>query len=141
MRVASAGQLHLFRRGPPERVPPALEFATACALADTLKRSARADWQWSAFPAGELRSQATGERLRRMGLAKGWPDYLFVSPAGQLHFLELKRGTRGRLTDEQAAFRDWCVAHAVPWQLARSYDEAIAAVAAWGALKHKVEPQ
>lgn len=142
MRVASVGQLHLFRRGHrPARLAPALEFATACAFADTLRRSARADWAWTHFPSGEQRTEATGARLKRMGLTPGWPDYLFVSPDGRLHCLELKRGTKGRLTDAQEAFRDGCLARGVPWRLARSYDEAIAAVVAWGVLKHKVEPQ
>src|SRR4051812_11001559 len=143
MRIASLGQLHLFRRGhKPEAPPIASEFRLACAFADTLRRCARKDWQWTHFPAGELREAATGARLARMGLKPGWPDYQFLSPAGNIFFLELKRKASGsQLTDAQAKFRDWCRAHDVEWRLARTYDEAIAAATEFGVLRLEVKPQ
>jgi hypothetical protein len=142
MRVAGFSQLHLFRRGhKPEIAPAASEFRTAVAFADTLRRSARSNWQWVHFPAGEFRETVTGERLKRQGMKPGWPDYLFISPEGQLHCLELKRKRGGRLTDPQKDFRDWCHKHKVPWKLANTYDAAIAAVSEWGVLKHEVRPQ
>lgn len=142
MRVASLSQLHLFRRGNrPERPKPALEFKTACAVADTLARCADPTWKWSHFPSGEARTAAAGARLKRQGLKPGWPDYLFISPTtGQAYFLELKRGN-GPLSEAQAEFRDWCHAHRVPWHCARSYDDAIATVIAWGVLRREVRPQ
>lgn len=141
MRVANLAQLHLFRRGhKPERVQPALEFRTACAFAATLRQWAQDDWMWLHVPNGEARSAATGARLKRMGVKPGVPDYLFISPAGQAYFLELKRGN-GALSETQIEFRDWCQAHGVPWHCARSYDEAVAAVTAWGVLRRKVRPQ
>lgn len=143
MRVAGASQLHLFkgRRQRLEAAPYVSEFRLAVAFADTLKRCARPDWRWTHFPAGELRETVTGERLKRMGLKPGWPDYQFVSPAGQIHFLELKRRRGAELTDEQEAFRDWCKACAIPWQLARTYDRAIEIVTKWGVLRLEVRPQ
>ena len=143
MRIASLGQLHLFkgRRQKPEAPPIASEFRLACAFADTLRRCARKDWIWTHVGHGENREAITGARLRRMGQAKGWPDYLFVSPEGQLHCLELKRRGTGRLTDEQAQFRDWCLKHGVPWQMADTYDVAIATVSKWGILRMEVRPQ
>lgn len=141
MRVAGLQQLHLFRRGhKPERPKPALEFQTACAFADTLDRCADPDWRWTHFPAGERRTDAAGARLKRQGLKPGWPDYLFISPAGALHFLELKRGA-APLTYEQKSFRDWCAAHGVPWRCARSYEDAVAIVSRWGVLHREVKPQ
>lgn len=141
MRLPAGSQLHLFRRkhSPLPAAHPT-EFRLACAFADTLRQLARRDWRWSHFPAGEFRETPTGERLKRQGLHKGWPDYLFISPTGQLHCLELKRG-RAPLTPEQEGFRDFCKAHGVPWIVARSYDEAIAAVTKWGLLKLEVRPQ
>lgn len=142
MRVSGIGQLHLFRRGhKPERPKAALEFKTACALADTLRQCAKPEWMWTHFPAGELRAGAAGARLQRMGLRPGVTDYLFVSPAGLAHFLELKRRGGGELSEAQEQFRDWCKANAVPWRCCRSYDEAIAAVTAWGVLRLEVRPQ
>jgi hypothetical protein len=143
MRIASLGQLHLFKgkRQKGERPRPALEFRTACAFADTLDRCADPAWLWTHFPAGELRSAATGARLKRQGLKPGWPDYLFISPGGRLHCLELKR--RGsKLSDAQEAFGAWCSHRpSVRWCVAYSYDEAIATVTAWGVLRREVQPQ
>lgn len=143
MRISSLGQLHLFKgkrqRGEP--APFGSEFELACAFADTLKRWARSDWRWTHVGHGEHRETVTGERLKRMGLAKGWPDYLFISPDGRLHCLELKRKRGGELTDEQAAFRDFCKRSGVPWRLARTYDAAIAIVTEWDVLKVEVRPQ
>lgn len=141
MRIASAAQLHLFRRGnKPERPKAALEFHTACAFADTLDRYAHPDWRWTHFPAGETRTDAAGARLKRQGLKQGWPDYLFLSPAGEMHFLELKRG-KAPLSAKQCEFGDWCAAHGVPWHCARSYEDAVATVSRWGALRREVKPQ
>lgn len=141
MRIASLGQLHLWDRRKKANQPPyATEFRLACAFADTLKRFAKPDWRWSHFPAGEFRETVTGERLKRMGLKPGWPDYIFVSPDGRAHFLELKRRS-GTLTPAQEQFRDWCKACDVPWRMANSYDKAIAAVTAWGVLRLEVKPQ
>jgi hypothetical protein len=142
MRVAGLNQLHLFRRGhKPERPPPALEFALAAAFADTLKRVADPDWFWTHFPAGEKREAITGARLHRMGLKPGVADYLFLSPDGRPHFLELKRRRGGELSQAQEDFRDWCKAHGVIWRVARTYDQAIAIVSEWGVLKREVKPQ
>jgi len=130
------------RRQKPEAPPIATEFRLACAVADTLRRCARKDWQWTAFPAGEHREVITGERLKRMGLKPGWPDYIFISPGGVAHFLELKRKARGsNLTDAQAKFRDWCLAQSVPHAVARTYDEAIAIVTEWDVMRLEVRPQ
>lgn len=143
MRVASLGQLHLFRRShKPEAPPVASEFRLACAFADTLRRCARKDWMWTHIGHGELREAATGARLARMGLKPGWPDYILISPGGVAHFLELKRKARGsNLTDAQEKFRDWCLAHSVPHAVARTYDEAIAIVTNWDVLRIEVRPQ
>ena len=144
MRVASLGQLHLFkgRRQKPEAPPAASEFRLSVAVADTLRRCARKDWQWTHIGHGELREAATGERLKRMGLKPGWPDYIFISPGGVAHFLELKRKARGsNLTDAQEKFRDWCLAQSVPHAVARTYDEAIAIVTNWNVLRLEVRPQ
>ena len=76
-----------------------------------------------------------------MGTKAGVADYLFVSPIGIAHFLEMKR-RGGRLSLAQGDFADWCHEHGVPHAVARSYDEAIATLSAWGVLvPKKVRPQ
>lgn len=140
------GQLSLFKgkRQRGVKSPPALEFATQCAIADAVRMGLTPGWRWTHFPAGEERPSFTdakgrrfspaSDRLKRMGLQPGWPDLLFISPQGQLHCLELKRG-KAKLTPDQAAFEDWCHKHDVPHKVARSFDEALAVLARWGAIR------
>lgn len=133
--TTTARQLSLFMgRTRRAKEPLPLEFETQCAIADALRRGCAPGWVWSHFPSGENRSAATGGRLKRMGLQKGWPDLLLISPEGRHHWIELKRG-KAPLTDEQEAFRDNARAVGVPWALARSFDEAIAQLSSWGALR------
>jgi hypothetical protein len=60
-------------------------------------------------------------------------DFLFVGPAGQHCWLELKRG-RAPLTGEQAAFAEHLHQCGVPYYVARSYDDAVAKLRDWGVL-------
>ena len=120
-------------------VPPPREAVLHIAVADLLRQTCLPRWIWSHFPAGEARDVRTGAKLKRMGLARGWPDFLLVKPArgtsrGQLFCLELKRQGE-HLTDEQSAFRDWCDANAVPFAIARTIDEAIAILTEWRCLR------
>lgn len=116
-------------------VPLPKEWQTHIAIADALRVAAVDDWLWTHFPAGELRDDATGEKLRRMGLKRGWGDFLLISPSGEHHWLELKRGAGGRLTSDQTAFMLACQARGVPHAVARTFDEAVRALTAWGALQ------
>lgn len=131
------------RRRP--KAPLALEFRTHCAVADAMRAGMRPGWTWTHFPAGEKRPghvdkksgkwrSPAAERLKRMGLKPGWSDFLLVSPVGQLHCLELKRGD-APLTFEQEVFRKDMLAAGVPHVVARSFNEAIDAMTAWGAIK------
>lgn len=124
------------RKGRPGLVLP-LEVKTHVAVADALRIGAVAGWLWSHFPAGERRDERTGARLKRMGLKKGWSDFLLIDPAGRHHWLELKRG-QAPLTKEQEEFRDECLSRNVPWAVARSFDEAIQQLTAWGAIRLSV---
>lgn len=118
----------------PRRAPVPLENQTTVAVADALAVAARPGWQWSHFPAGEHRHPIVGARLQKMGLQRGWPDFILLSPTVVPHFLELKRGDLGRLSAEQEDFRDWCLDRRARWALARSFDEAVEQLALWGVL-------
>jgi hypothetical protein len=72
-----------------------------------------------------------------MGLQRGFPDIQLISPAGLFHGLELKRAGEN-LTDDQEAFQTWCIAHAVPYSVAYSIDEALAVLDAWFCLRIKI---
>lgn len=136
-------QLHLFKskkqRGTKPRKGPD-EFPLTCQVADLLDRWIKPSWKFSHFPSGELRTEATGARLKRMGLKTGWPDFLLVSPKGEMHCLELKRYD-GVLSDAQKDFRDWALAHGVPYVVARTLEAAAAALNVWGCLRGRVDVQ
>jgi hypothetical protein len=134
--VSKALQLHLFksRRQVGERAPLPLERNSHIAVADALRVGCEPGWLWTHFPAGEYRSEQTGALLKRMGLQRGWPDFLLIGPDGDHCWLELKRG-KAPLTWEQKAFRDEMQIRGVEWALARSFDEAIEALRVWGALR------
>lgn len=118
-------------------LPQPLEFLSHIAVADALRAAARPRWLWSHFPAGEHRNAATGARLKRMGLQRGWSDFILISPEALVHWLEMKRG-KAPLTEDQEAFRNACWSLGVPWAVARSVDEALAQLVDWGALPRSV---
>lgn len=124
--------------------PPALEFKTQCKLAKTIDYSLSPGWRATAFPAGEERPSyvnakgkrvsPAGARAKASGVKPGWPDYQFVSPAGRFYGLELKRGN-APLSDDQVAFQMWADQHLIPYEVARSYDEALQILVGWGAIR------
>lgn len=105
-------QLHLFKSKRQRGVAPkpAKEFALHCMLADTIKRWINPAFRFTHMPMGEERGHTinkagkryspTGNRLKRMGVTPGWPDFLFIGP-GVIAWLELKREKFGRPSDDQ----------------------------------------
>lgn len=135
----TARQLSLFKGGRQRgrAVPLPVEFRTHVAVADALRIGVMPGWLWTHFPAGEHRDEATGARLKRMGLKRGWSDFLLINPNGLHHWLELKRG-KARLTPEQTAFMLACQGRGVPHAVVRSFDEAIRQLTDWGAIRLSV---
>jgi len=139
--MAEARQLHLFG-GPRQRgtaAPPPLEFVLQCMVADTLRRWATPGWLWTHVASGELRQPITAARLQRMGVQRGWPDFLLLAPGGRPHALELKRRRTGRVTDEQDAFAQWCEVNGCPHAYVDTYPAAVAALKRWGAVRAGIE--
>lgn len=97
------------------------EFRLSCVVADHLARALPPRAVWSHFPAGEARSEITGARLKRMGLARGWPDYLILID-GRLLGIELK-ASGGKVSDVQRDVGDAFVANGAAWTIARSLDD------------------
>lgn len=71
------------------------------------------------------------QRLKAAGMRPGISDLVLISDSGVAHFLEVKTD-KGRLSDSQIRFRDWCQAKGWPWAIARSSTEALAQAKAWG---------
>ena len=106
------------------------EFELACVVVDFLRRALPHRAVWSHFPAGEARSDRTGGRLKRMGTAKGWADYLIFID-GNFIAIELK-APKGRLSNEQGVFGDAIVANGGHYTVARSGDAVEAFLRACG---------
>jgi hypothetical protein len=146
-------QLRLFgkknQRGERVDVSPS-EFQLQCAVADLLRRCAKPTWLWTHLPFGEarpaefrngVRVSYAGERLKRMGVRPGWPDFIFLAPKGSPHsvfFLELKR-KGGRLSEHQAGFALWCLLNGVPHAVVDTVEAAVAVLERWGVWRLKVE--
>jgi hypothetical protein len=117
------------------RPPPPIERRTAIALADMLRKLARPDWFWTYVASGELRTGATGALLKRLGLKPGLGDYLFIGPAGEHHWLEVKRVKLGRLSSAQLEFAEMCRGRGIPHAVVHGFREAEAQLREWGVLK------
>jgi len=118
-----------------QRAPLPKEVQTHVAIADALRVGSLPGWLWTHFPAGEERDEATGWKLKRMGLKPGWPDFLLISPHGLHHWMELKRGPAARLEPAQEELATLMRQRGVPHAVVRSFDEAVRQLTAWGALK------
>ena len=79
------------------------------------------DLVWFAIPNGGYRTKAEAGIMKATGTRKGAPDIGFVLPHGAAGFIELK-APKGRLSPEQAAFRDSLPPGAL-WAEARSVIE------------------
>ena len=113
------------------------EIVLHMAVAKVLCDHALETWTWTHVSSGEMRSNITAAKLKRMGAKPGWPDFILVAPSGQLHAMELKR-IGARLSGPQAEFQSWCIKHAVRHSVCRTIDEALAVLDAWACLRIKI---
>lgn len=100
-------------------------------VADYLARALPPEILWSHFPAGENRTAATGALLSRMGLKRGWPDFVFVLRGGKAAFIELKAGT-GKLSKEQRDHEKAAQALGAKWAECWSLEEVETVLTMWG---------
>jgi hypothetical protein len=153
----SARQLNLFKgkrqRGQRVDVSPS-EFQLQCEVADLLRRCAKPTWLWTHLPFGEarpaefrngVRVSYAGERLKRMGVRPGWPDFALLGPKDDaphpgIHFLELKR-KGGRLSEHQAGFALWCEINRIPHAVVDTVEAAIFVLDCWDVWRLKPEVQ
>jgi hypothetical protein len=141
---ATARQLNLFKgkrqRGQRVDVSPS-EFQLQCEVADLLRRWAKPTWVFTHIPLGEYRTPATAARLQRMGVTAGFPDFIFLAPQGKgPFFLELKR-KGGKLSEHQAGFALWCKLNGYPFEIADSFERALAVLQGWGTVRTGVKIQ
>jgi hypothetical protein len=114
---------------PPRRAQP--ERANQVALIEHLTWRAPPGVWWTHFPAGGKRSRITGAILKAMGAKAGVPDLLLLSQ-GRLFGLELKNGTKGRLSDTQVATHAEMRKAGAVIGTAGTVDEAVELLTEWG---------
>lgn len=88
---------------------------------------------WLHVPNEGKRSLLDGFLCRALGRLPGAPDYLFISghsPAAALEFKALK----GRQTDTQKIFEQWCHTQGVRYAIVRSKAEAFERLKEWNIL-------
>jgi hypothetical protein len=107
------------------------ELSLHMAVASFLRVALPADVLWTHFPAGEARDERVGAKLKAMGLAKGWPDFILVLPGGHFAGIELK-GPTGRLSPDQEHFRDRINHIGGLWAEARSLEGVADVLRLWG---------
>jgi hypothetical protein len=103
------------------------------AVLDHLAWRAPRDIFWCHYPAGGRRSPITGALMKSLGAKPGVPDLLLVSQ-GRLFGLELKNGTRGRLSDAQIATHSEMRKAGAIIGVAGDLDQALELLATWGIL-------
>jgi hypothetical protein len=146
-------QLHLFKSKRQRGVlpPPPLEFESHCFVADMCKRWIKPHWKFTHIPNGEVREHRfdakgrryspSGQRLQRMGLTPGWPDFIFVGPHCAVFWLELKRERRGRISEDQSDIAAHLMACGFGYLCTNDTREAIKTLVEVGILRGGVEVQ
>lgn len=109
-----------FHAHKPKRKRKARELGLHKFTAQYLRLAALPDVLWFHVPNGEARSAATGAKLKAMGVMPGVSDFI-VMAIGQVLFLELK-GSKGRLSDSQKAFRERALAAGAIYAVADTPD-------------------
>ncbi len=110
------------------------EHKIQVALFDYLNIALRPDLEARAIPNGEKRHITVASRLKAEGVRRGTPDIFICLPEGRTAWLEMK-AAKGRLSPDQAAFRDKVLSLGHLWAMASSVDEAIYVLTEWDALK------
>ncbi len=118
------------RKAPVERPR---EIVLHMAVADLLRKRANSAWRWTHVASGELRDIRTASKLKRMGMQKGWPDFVLISPDGRFHGLELKREGAG-LSEAQQDFQVWAAARGIAFCVAETMRDVLAVLEHWGAV-------
>jgi hypothetical protein len=75
-----------------------------------------------AVPNGGRRDKITGAILKREGVKAGVPDIIVVRDGGSVAFIEVKTA-KGRLSNSQTEFRDWCGLNSVPFGVVRNVSD------------------
>ncbi len=121
-------------------IPAPKEAVLHFGVAKLLRDHCLPTWRWTHIGHGEKRDIRTATKLMQLGQQKGWPDFLFISPDGRVHCLELKR-LGSDLSFDQEKFQIWCVSHGVPYIVCRTMEQVLFAFEHWGCLRIQFTPR
>jgi hypothetical protein len=99
----------------------------------TIEGKLKAVWFHPANETGDNTKFHFGNKLRAMGKIPGVPDYVFATK-DRSYFMEFK-SKKGKQSDSQKAFENWCIEQDVPYALVRTFEEAENKLKEWGILK------
>jgi hypothetical protein len=118
------------------RAPAPRESKLHVDVAAVLRDHCLPDWLWRHISAKAANARE-GAIMKRMGVRAGWPDFILISPEGNVRFLELKR-LGEEPSDTQKEFRLWCVKHGVTYVIAWNMKAVLAAFGVWGCTRLKL---
>lgn len=88
-----------------------------------------------AIPNAARRSFQMAMKMKAEGLMAGVADICIMLPEAKSAWLELKKRKGGRQSEHQKGFEARCQRLNHPYALARTLDEAVAALHRWGVLR------
>jgi len=95
-------------------------------------------WKYTHIASGEKRDIVTAARLKRMGVKRGWPDFIFVERARrQVFFLELKRKGE-KPSDEQVIISNHLMHSGCGYCCTDSFADAVSILKNIGVLRATV---
>lgn len=115
-------------------IPTVSEHRLQTLVLQHLALRAVPDCFWFAIPNAGRRSFAVASRMKAEGLRAGVADLCVMLSGGRVLWLELKAG-KGRQSEAQKFFQDTCRQLNHVYVLARSLDEAIETLEAFGVLR------
>ena len=119
---------------PDRKKPDPKEYRLQCAVADELRAHARRDVFWTSIPMGELRTKATGAKVKASGGRAGSPDLIFVVK-GRVYGLELKAADGAGPTELQEAAGALLEAAGGVYAVAKGMEAAMGLLIGWGVFR------
>jgi len=99
-------------------------------------------WRWTHLPFGEWRHPVTANKLKRMGVTPGWPDFMGVRSrlpgvGGLVVFIELKAAAGAR-SPEQVDIAQHVIGSGCGYLCSDDFDDVVSALKLWGAVPPNV---
>jgi hypothetical protein len=103
-------------------------------LLQYLDVAAYPDPYWFAIPNAGRRSLRMGSLMKSEGLKAGVADLCFMLPGGKAAWLELKKPGNYQ-TIEQKGFQARCIRLDHPYEVAKTFDQAVSILRTWEVLR------